>query len=263
MEERKSMGSALVDVFDAGVVLVKSEVSAVGKKVGEVAKAKGIGVVLLIAAAGPLILGLIFLILAIFYGLIRLGLGAWLAALLIALVSLAVTGVLVMMGLKKLGQEVDTGLPKRRVDMSEIEGKTSQVAVDGKLDPTKSGVPASSLRFPVPAGAGAGVSVPAGGAASTAVSTAPVSGSADGYAKVRVEDGTTTVPVYESDPDGRAQMYGDRLNDRLEGDPASGTAHGSSSRSAAGGIPVSTTPTFREDMRREGLDVDDVPRGSS
>ncbi|SEJ14503.1 Putative Holin-X, holin superfamily III [Deinococcus reticulitermitis] len=257
MEERKSMGSALVDVFDAGVVLVKSEIGAVAKKVGEVAKAKGIGVVLLIAAAGPLILGLIFLILAIFYGLIRLGLGAWVAALIIALVSLAVTAGLAMMGLKKLGQEVDTGLPKRRVDMSEIEGKSSQVAVDGKLDPTKSGVPASSLRFPVPAGAGAGVSVPAGAAAATA------SGSADGYAKVRVEDGSTTVPVYESDPDGRAHMYGDRLNERLEGDSSHGGSHGAAVRSTAGGIPVSTTPTFREDMRREGLDVDDVPRGSS
>lgn len=253
MEERKSMGSALVDVFDAGVVLVKSEIGAVAKKVGEVAKAKGIGVVLLIAAAGPLILGLIFLILAIFYGLIRLGLGAWVAALIIALVSLAVTAGLAMMGLKKLGQEVDTGLPKRRVDMSEIEGKSSQVAVDGKLDPTKSGVPASSLRFPVPAGAGAGVSVPA----------ATASGSADGYAKVRVEDGSTTVPVYESDPDGRAHMYGDRLNERLEGDSSHGGSHGAAVRSTAGGIPVSTTPTFREDMRREGLDVDDVPRGSS
>ena len=50
MEERKSMGSALVDVFDAGVVLVKSEINAVGKKVGDVAKAKGVGAVLLLAA---------------------------------------------------------------------------------------------------------------------------------------------------------------------------------------------------------------------
>ena len=56
MEERKSMGSALVDVFDAGVVLVKSEINALGRKVGEIAKAKGIGVVLLLAALGPLLL---------------------------------------------------------------------------------------------------------------------------------------------------------------------------------------------------------------
>lgn len=261
MEERKSMGSALVDVFDAGVVLVKSEVNAVAKKVGEVAKAKGIGVVLLIAAAGPLILGLIFLILAVFYGLIRLGLGAWLAALIIALVSLAVTGVLVMIGIKKLGQEVDTGMPKRRVDMSEIEGRSSQVAVDGKLDPTKSGVPASSLRFPVPAGAGAGVSVPAGTAPSGSVAASRAApNEPDGYARLEGQ----TVPVYESDPDGRARMYGDRLNDKLEGDiPGSGQGAPGSRGSAAGGIPVSTTPTFREDMRREGLDVDDVPRGSS
>ncbi|WP_234009026.1 phage holin family protein [Deinococcus sp. NW-56] len=105
-EQRKSMGSALVDVFDAAVALAKTEVRGIAHQVGQVAKAKGLGVVLLLGATGPLILGLVFLILAVFYGLMRLGLGAWAAALIIALLSFAVMGVLVMLGLRKLSAEV-------------------------------------------------------------------------------------------------------------------------------------------------------------
>lgn len=105
-EERKSMGGALVDVFDAAVTLVKTELRAVVRQVGRVAKAKGIGAVLLLGATGPLIMGLVFLILAVFYGLMRLGLGAWAAALIIALVSFALMGALIFLGLKRLGAEV-------------------------------------------------------------------------------------------------------------------------------------------------------------
>ena len=36
MEERKSMGGALVDVFDAGLTLVKSEINAVARKAGQI-----------------------------------------------------------------------------------------------------------------------------------------------------------------------------------------------------------------------------------
>ncbi|MBB5235344.1 phage holin family protein [Deinococcus budaensis] len=105
-EERKSMGGALVEVFDAAVTLAKTEIRAVAQQVGRVAKVKGIGAVMLLGATGPLIMGLVFLILAVFYGLMRLGLGAWAAALLIALVSFALTAALVLLGLKRLGAEV-------------------------------------------------------------------------------------------------------------------------------------------------------------
>lgn len=105
-EERKSMGGALVDVFDAGVTLVKTEIRALLRQVTNVIKAKGIGVVLLLAAVGPLLMGLIFLILAVFYGLMRLGLGAWAAALLIALVAFGLTAALVLIGLRRLSAEV-------------------------------------------------------------------------------------------------------------------------------------------------------------
>lgn len=103
MEERKSMGSALVDVFDAGVALVKSEVKGLVRRASDIAKEKGIGVVLMLAAVAPLTMGLIFLILTFFFGLMALGLGAWAAALIIAIVSFLVTGGLIFLGIQKLG----------------------------------------------------------------------------------------------------------------------------------------------------------------
>ncbi|MDL2343206.1 phage holin family protein [Deinococcus sp. MIMF12] len=123
-EQRKSMGGALVDVFDAAVALAKTEVRGIAHQAGQVAKAKGLGVVLLLGATGPLILGLVFLILAVFYGLMRLGLGAWAAALIIALLSFVVMGALVMMGLRKLSAEVprdDGGRPDPGRPMTEDE----------------------------------------------------------------------------------------------------------------------------------------------
>ena len=268
MEERKSMGSALVDVFDAGVVLVKSEINALGRKVGEIAKAKGIGVVLLLAALGPLLLGLIFLILAVFYGLMRLGLAAWAAALVIALVSLAITGALIALGLKKLGSEVDTDMPRRPVNMGspEFQGApstgTQTAGTQAAGGQAAHGVPASSLKYPVPAAAAApAVSAGTYGGSHSDVSYSSVahSGAVSGSVQPSVE-GAARVPVYESDADGRAHMYGDRLNEKLDGDHH----HDPNLQNPvvlrdAPGIAVSTTPTFREDMRREGLSVDDVP----
>ena len=61
------------------------------------------------------------------------------------------------------------------------------------------------------------------------------------------------------DADGRAHMYGDRLNEKLDGDHH----HDPNLQNPvvlrdAPGIAVSTTPTYIEDMRREGLDVPDT-----
>ena len=106
MEPNKSLGGALVDVFDAAVNLAKTEARALTKRATDTVKAKGIGVVLLLASTGPLILGLIFIILALFYGLIRLGLGAWAAALFIALASFGLAGILVVIGLGRLSASV-------------------------------------------------------------------------------------------------------------------------------------------------------------
>ena len=102
MEQNKGLGGSLIDVFDAAVNLVKTEAGVLTKRATSIVKAKGIGVVLLLAATGPLLLGLIFIILALFYGLMRLGLGAWAAALFIALASFGLTGLLVVIGLGRL-----------------------------------------------------------------------------------------------------------------------------------------------------------------
>ncbi len=106
MEQNKGLGGSLIDVFDAAVNLIKTEAGVLTKRATDTVKAKGLGVVLLLAATGPLILGLIFIILALFYGLIRLGLGAWAAAFFIALASFGLAGVLVVVGLGRLSAKV-------------------------------------------------------------------------------------------------------------------------------------------------------------
>lgn len=274
MEERKSMGGALVDVFDAGVTLVKSEINGVARRVGDLAKAKGIGVVLLLGAVGPLIMALVFLILAVFYGLVRLGAGPWFAALLIALFSFAVTGALIFIGLKRLGAEVKTEEPRaRRTDMNDEDYDdqtyTSTPASSGgpsggqpAMNPGKA--PASSSGKDWKISADAPSKAPAGSRPNDSVEVPRdpqkqaagenrVVSERPGSATVRVEKGTTTVPVYESNPDGSASNYGSGLNEKLEG--AAKERHDPDLQEpvplkGAPGIPVSTEPTFRDDMQR-------------
>ena len=81
-ERNTSMGSAIVDVFDAAVALVKAEINSLTRKVTDLVKAKGLGVVLLLASVVPLSMALIFLILAVYFGLVALGLPWWGASLL-------------------------------------------------------------------------------------------------------------------------------------------------------------------------------------
>ena len=232
MDERKSMGSALVDVFDAGVVLVKSEVNAVGKKVGDVAKAKGVGAVLLLAAVGPLLMGLIFLILAVFY-LLSLWMPAWGAALVIALFSFALMAGLIMFGLQRLSATVDTDMPRHPVP----------------LGPSESSVPATPA---IPVGA----AIAAGNAAQTG-------GTHAGYVKdVRFDsddllgdvlaDPNANRTVYESQPSGEAQYYGSGLNRKLEGHHDDPNLQNPVTLRNVPGISVSTKPTYPEDMRKEG-----------
>ncbi|WP_295819056.1 phage holin family protein [uncultured Deinococcus sp.] len=265
MEERKSMGSALVDVFDAGVTLVKSEINAVARKAGDIAKAKGIGVVLLLASVGPLVMALIFLILAVFYGLMRLGAGPWFAALLIALFSFLVTGGLIFVGLRRLGAEVKTDEPLiRRHAMSDDHSDDSTprpgTTTDRTTDPGKAPATAAGRGWridqdaPVPTAAGSrpgdSVEVPRDPQRHAAGENRVVQ-ERPGQATVRVEKGTSTVPVYESQPDGTPEMYGSGLNEKLEGkehdSPSQGTP---AAPRKVPGIPVSTDPTFQDDMRR-------------
>ncbi|GGL67825.1 hypothetical protein GCM10010840_02250 [Deinococcus aerolatus] len=320
MEERKSMGGAIVDVFDAGVTLVKSEINALVRKVSDIAKAKGIGVVLLLAATGPLILALIFLILAVFYGLMRLGLGAWAAALLIALFSFVVTGAMIMLGIRKLGAEVETDEPpvRRSGPMTEDERLEAQYQAEQAEKAARERRAAQTASAPATQ-VQAGQSRVAGGAASTPTSTTVISpsptprsaagasglgasdlaqdqdsrqparrtsvevprdtdlyaggenrvvGEGGRQATVRVEGGTSTVPVYESEPDGSARMYGGSLNEKLDtGEvPSANRAEIGAHRDAhhdpllqqpvvlddAPGISVSTTPTYHDDIKKGG-----------
>lgn len=220
MEERKTMGSALVDVFDAAVVLVKSEINAVVKKVSAIAKEKGIGVVLLLGALAPLTLAAIFLILFVFYGLMRLGLGAWAAALLIGLLSLAAAGAMVMLGIQKLSADVDTDMPRQAYPVpaspdapAGLMVGTPVTAVSGAAG---GGVPLSDVRFPV-AGQTESVSVQHGGAASHTASHGHHAHGHDHHD--HHDDPNLQNPVVLSD---------------------------------APGISVSTDPTYRDDMNRGG-----------
>ncbi|MDB5045851.1 MAG: hypothetical protein JWQ08_1901 [Deinococcus sp.] len=325
MEERKSMGGAIVDVFDAAVTLVKSEISGVARRVGDVAKAKGIGVVLLLASSGPLILGLVFLILAVYFGLVRLGLGWWSAALLIALFSFALTGALIFLGIKRLGAEVktdDDGPSRRSGPMSEDEmlearyqaeqkalkeGQKKEAQITGAPVTQTSGSTGSGYKV-ADTGSKPATSTPGGQSIQTPAATQThstpksepgrsnttggvdmtrdpdlhtagetrVVAEGEGRATVRVEGGTTTLPVFESKPDGEAQVYGSGLNKKIDGsdthDDSSG--HGNSDHSSHGGhghgghdhdpnlqnpvvlkdapgITVSTTPTYRDDMNKK------------
>lgn len=241
MEERKSMGSALVDVFDAGVVLVKSEINAVGKKVGDVAKAKGVGVVLLLAAVGPLVMGLIFLILSVFY-LLSLWMPAWGAALVIALFSFALTAALLMFAVRKLSAHVDTDMPRHPVP---IQPAAASVAVPA--------TPATPVGAAIAAGTAANAAEQHPGAAyvkDMRFGTDNLLGDGLGDPNANVERANHT--VYESKPSGEAQYYGSGLNKKLEGHHDDPNVQNPVVLKDAPGITVSTKPTFPEDMRKEG-----------
>lgn len=106
MEERKTMGDALINVVDAAVVLVKAEINSIIRKLTEQAKVKGLGIVFIFAALVPLSMMLIFLILGFFF-LLNLWLPLWGSAFVMSLLGLALTAALIYMGLHKLSTEID------------------------------------------------------------------------------------------------------------------------------------------------------------
>lgn len=113
-EQPKSLGGAIVEVFDAALDLLKTEISIQTRRIGKILRAKGMGVVLLLAALVPITLALIFLILFFYYGLIRLGLAPWSASLILFLVSLIVAAIVALIGARMLTAEVkdDTVTPQ-------------------------------------------------------------------------------------------------------------------------------------------------------
>lgn len=272
-EERKSLGGALVDVFDAGVTLVKSEIRALMRQVTNVIKAKGVGVVLLLASVGPLLMGLIFLILAVFYLLMRLGLGAWVAALIIALLGFILTGVLVMMGLRRLSAEMphdkEDRRPRHPDQMTEDERLEAQYQAEqaAKARVTASGANVSTAP---------GTVAVAGGAAKQGrpgVDDRVPSSAADHvegtvtFPMPLSEGRTETLPVYGTNPDNSQPAHGGSVDDFQVFDESGDSEEHRQRRHPKKhdpniqhpvvlkdqpGIDVSTTPTFREDMKKEG-----------
>lgn len=253
-EERKtSMGSAIVDVFDAGVALVKAEINSLAHKLGELAKAKGVGIILLIAALVPLALALIFLILAIYFGLVALGLPWWAAAFLMFLGSLVIAGVLVALGINKLSE----GIGQEHRALTDDERLEAEYLAEQRRRRNEGGVPVSGavVATGVPVSVGGQHAVKAhyaapqyavdgyGRSETTVVTANPsvqyvdgplhaqhgyaqpaIQGAASGMVQPAVE-GAYAVPVYEADVDGNAQFYGQGLNEKLDGHDAHGV-HG-------------------------------------
>ena len=274
--ENKSIGGALVEVFDAALGLVKTEINTLIRRVSGIIRAKGLGVVLLLASLAPLTLALIFLILFVFYGLMRLGLGAWAAALLIALVSFALTGALIFLGLKRLGAELPgedgPGGPLSDIARDDLTYGAQAGAAQGT---DTHGAAASSATASAVSGAS--------GAASTSgsASTRTANDRSDQRAgrDIVIEPVPGMMPAGAAHPASSTVLAGTTAAASgghagqatyLSGGQASGTSlgrHGgtqdtsiqgtstqgkASSEPEADGVPVSTTPTFREDMKKEG-----------
>ncbi|WP_424950239.1 phage holin family protein [Deinococcus sp.] len=249
--ENKSIGGALVEVFDAAVTLVKSEITAVARRVGNIAKAKGLGVVLLLASLVPLTLALIFLILFVFYGLMRLGLGAWAAALLIALLSLAVTAALIFLGLRKLGEDVPDdeggrGEPGRLSDIARDDltygAATATPTVAASTGPK--GEPGHTT-------GGHPVQTPGGSGHDSTLRVAPAQTPATvsqaAATQTRPQQATTAVHGASQSPSGAPSPVAQSAAAQ-----STSTEGASSTADRKAGIEVSTHPTYQDDMKKEG-----------
>lgn len=278
-ERNTSMGSAIVDVFDAAVALVKAEINSLTRKVTDLVKAKGLGVVLLLASVVPLSMALIFLILAVYFGLVALGLPWWGASLLMFVLGLLVAGALVAMGLGKLNSDIDPGhsalTEDQRLEAEYLaeqrrRREEGEAPVSGAVVATA--VPATVGRHPAEDRPDYKYFNQARGETRHAVQGSETYGraeaapGAEGYVNPGTE-GSHAVPVYEASADGSPQYYGQNLNEKLD---EHGADHRADHRTGGhghheehdpnivhpeplAGVPevhVSTQPTYAEDMRR-------------
>ena len=257
--ENKSIGGALVDVFDAGVSLIKSEITVITRRLGNIAKAKGLGVVLLLAALVPLTLALIFLILFVFYGLMRLGLGAWAAALIMGLGSLLVTAALIFVALKKLGGEVpdDSAPPAPLSDIAKDDlkygytgtGSGADAAVPPQTGPSTPGSAARASSGVLSSGVGlAATAAPVSSGGSSSGGSSSGGGSSDGSHGGPAHTTGGRVVQDAPSPIDDGQRDGPQSTSTL-GKP---TQERASREAEQTGIPVSTHPTYPEDMKKEG-----------
>lgn len=91
-----------MDVINAFIRVVKAEIAEVFQNIGAQIKQKGLGVLIMLAALFPLLAAVIFLLMAL-YQLLSLWLPSWGASLVMFLLSLLLTGGMVMFALKKIG----------------------------------------------------------------------------------------------------------------------------------------------------------------
>ncbi|MBC7647111.1 MAG: phage holin family protein [Pseudopedobacter sp.] len=105
--ENKSIGGVLVEIFDSALSLVKIESRSFIGKISNIIKAKGLGVVLLLAALGPIGVAVVFLLIGFYQVLIALQLPDWGASFVMFAVSLLVAGILAFIGIKRLGAKTD------------------------------------------------------------------------------------------------------------------------------------------------------------
>ncbi len=229
MEQNKGLGGSLIDVFDAAVNLVKTEAGVLTKRATDTIKAKGLGVVLLLAATGPLILGLIFIILALFYGLVRLGLGPWAASLFIALASFGAAGMLVVLGLGRLSAPVkgegDT------MDDYDLKVPYTQQESDLRED-----APLVSGRASVPRGQ------PLGEVQRVHL---------HGGAKVQGVQGNKE-DIVPSAPLAAGKNAGEHTPAHHKHGADDAGPHVPDKSKMPEGISVSTVPTYKDDMKKEG-----------
>jgi nitrate/nitrite transporter NarK len=111
----KNLGSDLAQIFKSELTLAKAELQDSISKMG-----KGAG---LFGGAGLVgIFAAEFLLLALLFGLMALGLRAWLAALLVGVILLVAAGVLAMMGKKNVSDAA--GAPSRTAERIKEDAAT-------------------------------------------------------------------------------------------------------------------------------------------
>lgn len=246
MEQNKGLGGSLIDVFDAAVNLIKTEAGVLTKRATDVVKAKGIGVVLLLAATAPLVLGLIFIILALFYGLMRLGLGAWAAALFIALASFGAAGLLVVIGLGRLSAKVKDDETENGYDLTTpYTQQESELRDDDTIVAGRASVPQGQQVGRVQQVHLHGAAKVEGvrGDKEDIVPTAPLAAGRNA--------GEGIAAPQKGQPVKGVTVAQDLQHHKSGGDDA-GPHVPDKSTTAPAGISVSTVPTYKEDMKKEG-----------
>ncbi|MFN8510133.1 MAG: phage holin family protein [Deinococcaceae bacterium] len=103
-DEPKTIGAALVDVFDAGMTLIKVELRSIGTKIAQTVRLKGMGVVLILSTLIPIGIAVVFLLLGFYQMLVELAhIPTWGASLIMFAISLITAAILAVLGARRLG----------------------------------------------------------------------------------------------------------------------------------------------------------------